>query len=1048
MRFDRQVFEVMFEHVNGVFGCRTRSTNVFDNQIPRSHVKGLPSWMHWDGHRGVVEGVPRQADRGHHYVTVKATGKDGSTAKDVFSIDVVEVSGSSMSRSLGCRPKDDLSIISVVLDAHLPTLDSKSRVRLLRAAGKFLGVKELSLLSAPHDFDPLADDAAILAGPGSARLRTGGRRSQSMSQLQWLVGCDGEVSKHQQPLVDLTEATAKNGKLEGALGIPVIGWHVTQVNPTSKRIRRQADYSGDYGEYNYDYNYDYGDGEADYLSEYDEPDTRVIPSLLTPVFPEASATYYPGNAALPDHGIDYSPVLRPVPMSTPVYIPVKPTRIIEASPTLTYESAYPTEAYHDLEGSIITQPTTTVESTTPLTHTSTLTKKPTIPTKVIEPTTVPTVAVTTEIAVKNFPPRVKNRIRKLAWIAGHVYHLQIPRDTFEDVEDGDTRSLRLLFKTSDGLTVGRNSWIQFNPTRQEIYALPLEENIGRYTFMLEAMDSEGKTITDSIMIHVQQAREARNYNHRFTATFKLEKTFEYEFVYALDWQIKAVEKIAQAYQETTTDNINVRSITLNPIKLTWTNTSLADSSSTVCPTDDLETLAEVVVSDSGDMTREVKEAFQPEFHLKHIHLRYLGPCERHSRQKPGAPRVPIRPGEDKTDEEDYNTRPIIRNQIDYLDVTQGSLYRFQVPSDTCYDLEDGDSRRLRMRLLMSTNLSPPPRDSWLQFDTANQEFFGIPLANDVGKTEYLLECVDSGGEKITDALFVNVLAKQSKKIPPVEFSMKVDTDYVSFMGDAHQKAKLIERIGTVFGDEDAGHIEIDSLRRGSVIVTWHNGSLPADPCPNEEIMELRKIMVDHNGNLLPEFTEKFAPDFKIVGGSVKSAGSCLGEDTPTHIEEETHDVPVEEGVQGEENDYLLNFIIPAVIIAAMLLLAAIIACCLYRRRRYGKMTMADDRTFVSKGIPIIFAEELDDRPDPAKSPVIMKDEKPPLPPPEYQRGSSPAASSTPPTSDRRRPTSGDTADDTPSYQPPPPFTATNGASRHPRPNMPPTYRKPPTYVPP
>ncbi|KAK7074830.1 hypothetical protein SK128_012303 [Halocaridina rubra] len=32
-----QVFEVMFERVNGVFGCRTRS--VFDNQIPRSHVR-------------------------------------------------------------------------------------------------------------------------------------------------------------------------------------------------------------------------------------------------------------------------------------------------------------------------------------------------------------------------------------------------------------------------------------------------------------------------------------------------------------------------------------------------------------------------------------------------------------------------------------------------------------------------------------------------------------------------------------------------------------------------------------------------------------------------------------------------------------------------------------------------------------------------------------------------------------------------------------------------------------------------------------------------
>lgn len=1027
--------------------------DAFEGSIVRYQVKGLPSWMHWDSHRGVVEGVPRPADRGHHYVTIKAFGKDESTAKDVFSVDVVEIAGTSMSRSLGCRPKEDVSVMSIVLDTHLPTMDAKSRVKLLKAASKFLGVKDLSLMSAPRDFDPLADDAAILAGPGSARIGMGGRRSESMSQLQWPVGCIGEINKNHQSLVDHAESAAKNGELERIVDVPVIGWHITQVNPSSKRVRRQADYSGDYDDYEYNYDYDdYGTSDGGFLPDYDEPETRVIPSLLTPVFPDATATYAPGNAgAYPDRPVDYSPVFRPVPMSTPVYVPVKPTRVVEASPTVVYESAYPTDVYTDLEGSIVTHPSTFVESTTPLTYTTTSSKKPVIPTKPIEATSVPTVAVTTETAVKNFPPRVINRIKKLAWIAGHVYNLPIPRDTFEDVEDGDTSHLRLLFKTSEGLTVGRNSWIQFNPTKQTIYALPLEENIGRYTYILEAMDSEGKTATDTIMIHVQQARQARNYNHRFTATFKLEKKYEYDFVYSLDWQIKAVEKIASAYQDTTTDNINVRSITLNPIKLTWTNTSLTDPKSAVCPTDELEALAEVVLGGEGhDMTREIKEAFQPEFHIKHVHLHYLGPCERHSRPSlvdHGVPKGPVE-GETERGEGDFNSKPIIRNQIDYLDVPQGSLYRFQVPADTCYDLEDGDSSRLRMRLLMSTSLAPPPLHSWLQFDTANQEFFGIPLETDVGKTEYLLECVDSGGEKVTDALFVNVLERESRKIPPVEFSMKIDTKYEDFMKNAHQKARLIERIGKAFNDSDTKQIEIDSFRKGSVIVTWYNLSLPADPCPNEEIMELKKVMIDHNGNLLQEFINKFSPEFTVTNASIRPTGSCLGEDTPIHIEEETHHPPVEEKVEGEENDYLLNFIIPAVIIAAMLLLAAIIACCLYRRRRYGKMTMADDRTFVSKGIPIIFAEELDDRPDPAKSPVIMKDEKPPLPPPEYQRGNSPAASSTPPTSDRRRPTSGDVADDTPSYQPPPPFTATNGASRHPRPNMPPTYRKPPTYVPP
>ncbi|KAG7161352.1 Dystroglycan-like [Homarus americanus] len=914
-------------------------------------------------------------------------------------------------------------MLSVILEAHLPTMEAKTRVKLLRSAMNFLGVKELSLMVAPHDFDPLADDSAIVAGPGSARMGNSGHRSESLSQLQWAVGCGGEVTKKKQGEVDHTEATAKGGELQRAVGAPVLGWHMTQMNPASKRVRRDIDYSGDDGvNYeNYDYNYYDEDEEGVFLTFDDyEPETRVIPSLATPVFPEASATYYPGHGASPDGPLHFSPV----PVSTPVYVPVKPTRVIEASPTVTYETAYTTDSpfLPDLEGSITRQPSTSVESTTPLTTTSTITKKPISPTRPIEATSVPTVAVTTEIGAKNLAPRIKNRIQKLAWIAGHVYRLPIPRDTFHDFEDGDTSNLRLV---------------------------PLEKNIGRYTYHLEAIDSEGKTITDSIMIHVQQARQARNYNHRFTATFKLEKKYEFNFVYALEWQVKAVEKIAQAYNDPTTENINVRSISLDPIRLTWTNTSLADPRSTTCPTDELENLAEVVISgDDHEMTREIKEAFQPEFHLKRVHLHYLGPCERHGGAKPGAPRVPVQPVDSGgRGETFFNAPPIIRNQIDFLNATQGSLFRFQVPVDTCYDLEDGDSRRLTMRLLTS-NLSPPPLDSWLQFDAANQEFFGIPLSGDTGKTEYILECVDVGGAKVNDALFVNVLPRPSRKLPPVEFSINIDTNYEQFMSDAHKKALLIDRIREVFDDSDASHVIVDSFRKGSVIVTWHNRSLPAEPCPNDEIRNLREIMVDDNGHLLLEFVNAFSPDFKVVGGSVKPTGACLGEDTPTHIEEVTHRPSVDKDLQGEDNDYLLNFIIPAVIIAAMLLLAAIIACCLYRRRRYGKMTMADDRTFVSKGIPIIFAEELDDRPDPAKSPVIMKDEKPPLPPPEYQRGSSPAASSTPPTSDRRRPQSGDVGDDTPSYQPPPPFTATNGASRHPRPNMPPTYRKPPTYVPP
>lgn len=79
-----------------------------------------------------------------------------------------------------------------------------------------------------------------------------------------------------------------------------------------------------------------------------------------------------------------------------------------------------------------------------------------------------------------------------------------------------------------------------DPLKVCVLSRPLEDKIGRYTFLLEAMDSEGKTITDSIMIHVQQSKEARNFNHRFTATFRVEKKYEYDFVYSLDWKVSTI----------------------------------------------------------------------------------------------------------------------------------------------------------------------------------------------------------------------------------------------------------------------------------------------------------------------------------------------------------------------------------------------------------------------------------------------------------------------------------------------------------------------------
>ena len=57
-------------------------------------------------------------------------------------------------------------------------------------------------------------------------------------------------------------------------------------------------------------------------------------------------------------------------------------------------------------------------------------------------------------------------------------------------------------------------------------------------------------------------------------------------------------------------------------------------------------------------------------------------------------------------------------------------FRYKVPEDTCFDPEDGATNRLSLQLLTMNRKELSSR-SWLQFDSRNQEFVGVPLEEEV-----------------------------------------------------------------------------------------------------------------------------------------------------------------------------------------------------------------------------------------------------------------------------------------------------------------------------
>lgn len=400
----------------------------------------------------------------------------------------------------------------------------------------------------------------------------------------------------------------------------------------------------------------------------------------------------------------------------------------------------------------------------------------------------------------------------------------------------------------------------------------------------------------------------------------------------------------------------------------------------------------------------------------------------------------------------YNERPILKNPIDQVNALVGTYFEVKIPLDTFYDKEDGPTDKLRLTLRQNHN-EVVGESSWIQFNTTNQLLYGLPDSQHVGKHEYFMQATDKGGLNAIDAFEVRVNRWPTNDKTPVIFTARLDGEPRSVTNDIHKKILLVKKLAYALGDRNSSRVSLRNISKGSIVVEWTNTSLPQHPCPKEQLTTMSRMLANSDGKPSQTFRYSMEPEFRPLDVQVKGRASCK-----TYSFIPPREIPVTEsppvtpalgtGRQSTDDVYL-HTVIPAVVVAAILLIAGIIAMICYRKKRKGKLTIEDQATFIKKGVPIIFADELDDsKPPPSSSmPLILQEEKPPLPPPEYPN------MATPETTPLNQELLGeytalrDEDPNAPPYQPPPPFTTPmEGKGSRPK-NMTP-YRSPPPYVPP
>ncbi|XP_047030655.1 dystroglycan 1 isoform X2 [Helicoverpa zea] len=1032
----------------------------------------MPSWLAVDSRHGLISGVPQKQDLGTHTFTVTAHGSTrGLTATDSFTVEVKKAQDRPHSKYGSCVGEESRLVLVIMLDGSFHRVSPRQRTRALMQLASFMALDGDEFWMEPYKAEPHAE--TIMSGAGSSQRRHG----DATTAIYLNVGCGNKLWNHHKVLVAGIREQARDGTLAHVVRLPVIGWRLLAVQP-APRIKRQLEGSGGNS---YDAEYDNEDDDADADADYsgyddgiDDEDGFANHDVGTDVHNEVGITAL--SASPSDNNS--------VNMSVPPTLPVSPRRmgvdsfapVILQEETTTLEPELQTviiresTELHELSSSteLVTSPSPSPQPEAPTTPPPPPTTSPT-------PTTVPTTAstttstttttqvpttsrtttlmaplpptmttpesildelthqepnptegkstisgVTTETVTWalpiNQPPTLKHHMKKLAITAGKAFRYIIPADLFTDPEEGS--NLTFTMYEAENVPLSNNSWIQFIPAAREVYGLPLEAHVSRWNFIVEAQDSEGLVARGPLDITVQQHKSGRTINHQFVMEFKLIK----EYNNAIDWQIRALEGIVNLFRDTDMDHLTVLNTTQNGdmCEFVWTNDTLPKDPA--CPMDDIKRLMKIMESDTdpGGPSAGLVRAMQPELKAGGVSWRGRGPCA-----ATPATRAP----------DTYP--PVTRNQVDHLTATVGHLLVYKVPEDTFFDPEDGGTRNLALSLRYSDR-TELPAGHWLQFDAKNQEFYGLPAPSDEGSVSYQLIAEDSSKKSAYDSLIVEV-AKAPTIRPTVEFQMTMEYPFPMLAYDANNKRKVVEKLAALFGQKETDNIRIQSITNNPTTIIWYNTSLPMDRCPKKEIEELRKmIIVDERGSMGGALKENvdhvFDKDLKVMSIRLIPLGLCAEQNTK--IPKTT--IQVHPGSSSSQNNkasnaadpnYLVTFIIPAVVIVCMILLASIVACVLYRRRRTGKMSVGDEeerQAFRSKGIPVIFQDELEERGDAEpvhKSPVIMREEKPPLlpPAPDYRAH-----------------------DDAP-YRPPPPFAASRTP---PRPKATPTYRKPPPYVPP
>lgn len=418
-------------------------------------------------------------------------------------------------------------------------------------------------------------------------------------------------------------------------------------------------------------------------------------------------------------------------------------------------------------------------------------------------------------------------------------------------------------------------------------------------------------VNDELEISVVQHKLSRSYTHKFV----LENVSWKANIPLVEAVYKLMGQIAILFKDRTIDSIFLQKVEsakgdqafgeTRSWNIYWTNSSLRTYP---CPNQEIQNIFNVLAF-NGHKLKEgqpaqpsnmLRKTIDPEYQIGQIRYTLASTCTR----------IDANLLKDKM--------PQLRNPIKNVTFAIGSVFNYQVPSDTFLSTRQTDTRDLALELVSPSGYIVDKRDC-IGFTPENQTIYGLALNEKLvdENLDYRLIARDLDSNlNAYDVFVLQILPDRFRNQYTHEITLQFKPK-INVEMDLHSKVTIANKFVNAVFDGNLGHLKVLRIKRNryepqyksnydysrqkrepspviasktfyEYVVANTKPFLTSASCPAEQIQRDIVARIFNVSNVDPEarlamLRELFLPDYELVYLGFRSIGKCKNQISPTYM---------------------------------------------------------------------------------------------------------------------------------------------------------------------